>query len=250
VILDERAVRALFPDGMVLGRRVKFGSPEGAAPWLEVIGVAARADLVFPENPDGPRWPPIYARVRHAHDRSWQVLARASGDAGAASLRIDRELNSLLPASARATVKQFSADYERLVRVVGFITTLFASLAIASLVLAATGLFAVLAYMVHQRMREFGVRVALGAQRADLVRLVLKDGAEMVLAGTGFGAIGVILGAGVGAQLAFVLYGVEPTDPLALIVAEVVLLVVAFGACLVPALRATRADPVDTLRAT
>src|SRR3990172_9239091 len=250
VILDERAVPALFPDGKALGRRVKLGSPEGPAPWLEVIGVAKRADLAFPTDPDGPRWPPIYASIEHQDNRSWQILARASGGVGAATLRLDRDLNSLLPPAARARVVPYSAAYERLVRLVSINTKLFAGLGSASLVLAAIGLFAVLAYTVHQRMREFGVRVALGAQRADLLRLVLTDGAEMALAGTGVGAIAVLVGVGLQLPIAGPLYGVEPTDPVALIVAEAVLMVVALGACLVPALRAMRADPVEVLRAT
>jgi predicted permease len=249
VIVDERAVPALFPDGKVIGRRVKFGSPEGPAPWLEVIGVAKRADLVFPSSPDGPRWPPIYASVPHQDPRMWQIIARSSGDVRQAALRLDRTLNSLLPASAPADVEPFDASYQNLVRSVGINMKLFGALGIASLLLTATGLFAVLAYTVHQRLREFGVRVALGAQAGHLLRLVLKDGAEMALAGTGVGAFGAMAVIALGVPISGPLYGIEPTDVVALIVAEGVLLLVALAACAVPAVRAMRADAVEILRA-
>jgi putative ABC transport system permease protein len=249
VIVDERVVAALFPDGKVLGRRVKFGSPEGPAPWLEVIGVAKRADLAFPRDPDGPRWPPIYASISHQDPRTWQIIARSSGDVRQAVLRLDRTLNSLLPASAPAHVEPFDASYQNLVRSVGINIKLFGALGLASLLLTATGLFAVLAYTVHQRLREFGVRVALGAQPGRLLRLVLRDGGEMALAGTGVGAFSAMGVIALGVPISGPLYGIEPTDAVTLIVAEGVLLVVALAACAVPAVRAMRADAVEILRA-
>jgi ABC-type antimicrobial peptide transport system permease subunit len=99
---------------------------------------------------------------------------------------------------------------------------------------------------VNQRMREFAVRVAIGARGGHLWRLVLRDAAEMALAGTALGAFG---GFVAGRLFGGGLYGIEPTDVVSLIMAESVLLAVSFGVCVVPALRATRADPVEILRA-
>jgi len=106
-------------------------------------------------------------------------------------------------------------------------------------------LFAVLSYMVNQRMREFAVRVAIGAQRRHVWQLVIRDAAQMALAGTALGAFG---GFAVGTKLVG-LYRTPPTDVVALIAAEAILLIVTLSACTVPAIRATRADPVEILRA-
>ena len=247
VILDERAVRVLFPDGNAVGHSVRLGGDNGSAPWLHVIGVTRAADLALPKYLDeGPRWPPIYASIGAHNKRVWLVVARVSGNAPAAAVRISRALNSVLPASARADVTAFSAAYDGLMRGDLSVTRVFLAVGLASLALAAAGLFAVMSYMVNQRMREFAVRVAIGARRTDLWRLVLRDGAEMALAGTALGAFG---GFFAGSLFGDGLYGVDPTDVISLAIAESVLLAVALGACAIPALRATRADPVEILRA-
>jgi len=247
VILDERAVRKLFPDGKAVGHRVRLGGDASAAPWLEVIGVAKTADLELPKYlDDGPRWPPIYSSVGEHNKRQWEVVARVSGNAPAAAVRMMRTLNSTLPASAAATVAPFSAAYDGMMRSNRSVMRAFLSIGIAALALATAGLFAVLSYMVNQRMREFAVRVAIGAQRRHVWQLVIRDAAQMALAGTALGAFG---GFAAGSQLAAALYRTPPTDVVALIAAEAVLLLVTLSACTIPAIRATRADPVEILRA-
>jgi hypothetical protein len=249
VILDERAVRRLFPDGNAVGHRVRLGADDGTAPWLEVIGVTRSADLYLPKYLDeGPRWPPIYASVGDHDKRQWQVVARVAANAPAVALRANRALNTILPRSASAFVEIFSSGYDGFMQQNRSLMRAFLSVGVASLALAAAGLFAVMSYMVNQRMREFAVRIAIGAQGGHVWRLVLRDAAEMALGGTAVGAFGgffagSMLGGGG-------LYGVNPTDVISLVLAELVLLAVAFGVCVVPALRATRADPVEILRAT
>jgi putative ABC transport system permease protein len=249
VILDERAIRKLFPDGNAVGHRVRLGADDGTAPWLEVIGVSRSADLYLPKYlDDGPRWPPIYASMGDHDKRRWQVVAHVSGSAPAVALRVNRALNTILPGSAAASVEAFSSGYDSYMRQSLSLMRAFLAVGLASLALAAAGLFAVMSYMVNQRMREFAVRIAIGAQRAHLWRVVLRDAAAMALGGTAVGAFGgffagSLLGNGG-------LYGVDPTDVISLVVAEFVLLAVAFGVCVVPALRASRADPVEILRAT
>lgn len=248
VILDERAVPYLFPDGKAVGHTIRFGGDASGAPWLEVIGVARRADLSLPKYlADGPRWPPIYASKGEHNTREWQVVARVSGNGPAASVRISRALNALFPAGiAQATVYPFSSDFDSRMRFGISLMRVFLAVGIASLALAAAGLFAVMSYMVNQRMREFAVRVAIGARGGHLWRLVLRDAAQMALAGTAFGAFGGFLA---GSLYGGALYGVGSTDVVSLIISECVLLAVSFGVCVVPALRATRADPVEILRA-
>jgi predicted permease len=248
VILDERAVPLLFPDGRAIGHTVRLGSDDGVAPWLEVIGVSRAADLVLPKYlSDGPRWPPIYASNGEHNTRIWHVVARISGNGPAASVRIGRALNALLPPGvAQASVTPFSSDFDERMRFGLSLMRVFLSVGVASLALAAAGLFAVMSYMVNQRMREFAVRVAIGARRGHLWRLVLRDASQMALAGTALGAFG---GFFAGSFFGGALYGVESTDVVSLVAAEIVLLAVSLGVCVVPALRATRADPVEILRA-
>ena len=248
VILDERALPFLFPDGKAIGHTVRLGSDDGVAPWLEVIGVSRRADLTLPKYlGDGPRWPPIYASNGAHNTRMWQVVARVSGSAPAASVQISRSLNALLPRGiSDATVAPFSSEFDARMRSGLSNMRVFLSVGLASLALAAAGLFAVMSYMVNQRMREFAVRVAIGARGAHLWRLVLRDAAQMALAGTALGAFGGFLA---GSLFGDALYGVESTDVASLLIAEGVLIAVSLGVCVVPALRATRADPVEILRA-
>jgi ABC-type antimicrobial peptide transport system permease subunit len=120
--------------------------------------------------------------------------------------------------------------------------SIFAALA---LVLSAIGVYAVISYLVSQRTREIGVRVALGAQRSDVLRLILGDGARLTFLGA---AIGLAASLGLTRLLAKMLFGVRASDPVTLIVVTVILSAVAFLACYIPALRATRVDPMVALR--
>ena len=123
---------------------------------------------------------------------------------------------------------------------------LFAVFAIIALALASIGLYAVLAFAVSQRERELGIRIALGAAAADVVRLVFRDGAMQLAIGV---PVGLFLGIAAAGAARAVLFGVQPTDPVIIGVVCATLAVTGFAACVVPALRATKADPVRSLRA-
>jgi putative ABC transport system permease protein len=114
-----------------------------------------------------------------------------------------------------------------------------------ALLLGAVGLYGVIAYSVAQRTREIGVRVALGAQRHDVSRLFLREGVSFIAAGLSIGLAGALA---LTRFLSSMLFGVAPTDPLTFICAAVLLALVAFAACQIPARRATRVDPIEALR--
>ena len=123
---------------------------------------------------------------------------------------------------------------------------LFAAFAVLGLILSAIGIYGVMAFAVSQRTHEFGVRIALGSQRARVINLVLREGVLLAAIGTLIGLAGAYL---TGRALRSTLYGVDALDPWAFTAVALVLLMSALLACLVPALRASRVDPIEALRA-
>lgn len=247
VILDEPAAHALFPHGGAVGRMVKLGSRASSKPWVRVVGVVRHSTFSFHPDPDDRGDPVVLAYEPRDSVGFVRLVVRQAPGAHGVEMEVQRRLRDAIGASGYVGVSPMLAGYEHMLRGRYFVAGVFALLGAASLALAAAGLFSVLAFAVGQRMREFAVRIALGAQSGDVLRLVLRDAFELALGGTAIGAIG---GMWAGTLLTKVLYNVNPTDVVAIVSAEVILLTVTMLASTVPALRAMRADPVVVLRAT
>ena len=246
VVLTERAAKALFPRGNAIGRLVKFGDERSTRPWLPVVGIAREPERdLRSSNPESP--PVIFASTREARFDGWTIAIRPDRLDPGLVLELERILRDVLSPRSSVSVRPMLAWYDRDIRVQRFFDKVFSTLGFAALLLGATGLFSVLTYAVSQRLREFAVRIALGARPRDVLALVLLSGFEMALGGT---AVGALLSFWASAGISAMLYGVKNTDPVSLIVAEVTLLVVTMAASLAPALRAMRADPIEVLRAT
>jgi putative ABC transport system permease protein len=246
VILEERAAQVLFPRGSAIGRMVKLGDNASSQPWLPVVGVVRNTAFGFYDDPDQHDEPKVFAYAPSEPLGSWRLVVHQARGARGVPYAIQRRVQDALGSKSYVGVFPLLANYEGMLRGRYFVAGVFALLGLASLILAAAGLFSVLSYAVGRRMREFAVRIALGARPEDVLRLVLRDGLELALGGTAVGALG---GMWAGTLLSKWLYDVHPADVTALVAAELVLLVVTLLSCLVPAVRAMRADPVEVLRA-
>jgi predicted permease len=248
VILNSVAAARLYPHQHAVGRMLKLGAPASNAPWVPIVGICRAALVPYdPGNPLDVRAEPAVYVVRAASvGLQPHLLVRAMRDPEKLAVPLDRTLRSLGP---RVNGGMFPYLYglQSALASRTFLANLFVTMGSFALILAAVGIYGVLAYAVNRRLREFAVRVALGAQRSDLLKAVMHDGLVMTLAGTGLGAFVALWSSYL---LESFLEDVYPTDVLTLVLAECVLIVVTIAACLAPALRAMRADPIEILRAT
>jgi putative ABC transport system permease protein len=240
VVVNETFVRTFFPREDPLGRRVRF-SPGADDPWFTIVGVVADAKARGArEAAKVETFIPYWQQV----DGGMVVILK-SANAGqlAAPLRAAvASLDRNLPVSGITTLSAMVGDSIAQPRFVATLAAVFAALA---LVLAAIGLYGVMAYAVSQRTTEIGIRMALGATPGEVFRLVIADGLRLAALGTVLGVTGSLI---VAQWLAALLFGVRPADPATLAVTAVVLMVVSTVASIVPARRATRVDPMVAMR--
>ncbi len=247
VIVNSAAAARLYPHSSAVGRMLKLGAPSRDAPWLRIVGVCRTK---VEGRPDTPTFAPDVYVVRRPDPmkRLATLYVRVVREDPAITAAAQAKLKSQGPGVAYG-VFPYLSWWEADVQAQGFLARLFALMGAFALVLAAVGVYGVLAYSVSRRLREFAVRIAVGAARADMLKLVLHDGMVMILAGTGLGAFAAFWAAGL-LEKFLEDQQVLPTDVLTLIAAEGLLLAVATAASLAPALRAMRTDPVEILRAT
>lgn len=246
-ILSSAAAAWLYPAGDAVGRMLKLGGPATGAPWVRIVGVA--------RTPMAPNSPGIVAGLADTlpfwvvqpvgHWRSATILARAASRDPAIRVALRRALKAS-PGVGRLSVHPFTYWRDAFTSMYAFFAGVFVALGAIGLGLAALGVYGVLSYAVARRLREFGLRVALGAEPGLLFRLVMHDGLVMLLAGTGLGAF---LALAASPLFRTFSVGIYPTDAPSLVAAEAVLLLVGLAATLPPAWRAVRANPVDILRA-
>ncbi len=241
MVVSEAFVKRYFPNEDPIGRRIVFDGNDKTA--REIVGVVAD---VRRNGLDADVQPEMYVSQVQRPERRMNVVIRSeSGDA------------SQLAQAARAEVKAFDSNQiiwrvQTLEELLGtsvaprrFNMLLLGIFAGVALVLAAVGLYGVMSYSVSWRTQEIGIRMALGAKRADVLRLVVRQGMTMTFIGLAIGLVGAFL---LSRVMTGLLHGVSPTDPLTFTGVSIVLLAVALLACLIPARRATRVDPIVALR--
>jgi len=247
VIISESLARQLWPNGDAVGRRFRMANAKaGSEPgeWNVVVGVLKNASLLSLR--DDRKTPAIYypSKTGVGWGSATLVVRARAGYSPYADLR--RLSLALDPSLAPPAVLRVSDLLNDTVASQRFMMTLLTTFALLAVFLSAIGLYGVIAYMVSQTTREIGVRIALGATRMDIVRLVIKHGATLAVIGLGVGLAGASWGMGL---LRGSLYGVTPTDPASFALGAVALLFIALLACLIPTRRATRVDPVVAMRA-
>jgi len=243
-VINQSMQKTFWPGQDPLGKRFSFDSPGPDAQWITVVGVIR--DLRRRDDLRAAIRPEIYLASAQSPQRRMTLLVRSAGASGAgvpAAVRsVVGRIDPEQPVFGVTTLEEMQASTVTLPRFTTILLGLFAGVA---LLLAVVGLYGVLAYSVSRRRHEIGIRMALGAQRADVVRLVLRSGLGMTLGGL---AVGVIGAAVLTRWMESQLFGITPTDPWTFVAVTATLVSVALLACYVPARTASRVDPVIALR--
>jgi putative ABC transport system permease protein len=244
-VLNQTAALRFFPGINPLGQRIRLGADQNGSGWREVVGVVADArnhGLASPVEPE------VFVPVRQqdvAANNQLFLLIRTGGEPGAMLPEIRATIAALDPEQpiyAIQTLEEAFADSVATRRAAMLLLSAFAGIALA---LAALGVYGLLSHLVSQRTHEIGIRIALGADRRDVRRLVVRQTLLLVGTGTAFGVLGAIA---VGRLLESLVFQVRPGDPLTLAAVAALLAAIGLVAAYGPARRATRVSPLEALR--
>src|SRR5271168_4156143 len=240
-IIDAITARKYWPDRDPLGRRVRFGQ-DPTKPWTTVVGIIKD---IKSDGLDIDGVPHIYVSTYQDPSKQVSIVLRTSLPAKSLEPQIRHEIQSIDPGLPVFNVVSMNDILDRSLASRRFSADLVGGFAGLAVLLASIGIYGLLAYMVGQRSREIGIRMALGARRDDILRMFLRKG--VALAGVGIVA-GLVFSASTASTMASLLYGVRPHDPAVFLIVPLLLLAVAALASYVPAWRATKVDPIAALR--
>ncbi|MGB7666575.1 MAG: FtsX-like permease family protein, partial [Candidatus Acidiferrales bacterium] len=249
-VVSDGAAKALWPGQDAIGKRFTGAGQRNLLTVVGIVGDVSDSTL------DAKPLPHVYAPYLQVTDaqmedtvmnvaRSMNIAVRTTGDPEALTSAVTGQIHGLDPDLAIAQIRTMDQDMEVSVAGPKFNTFLLGIFSLAALFLAAIGIYGVLAYTVAQQTHEIGIRMALGAQPRDVMRLVLVQGTRVALVGI---AIGLLAAFGLTRLMASLLYGVSASDPLTFAAVSGVLFVVALLACYIPARRAVKVDPIVALR--
>jgi len=242
-IVDETFAKSYWPEESPLGKRVKFGPlSDTEHPWMEVVGVVAH---VKNYGVDEDSRVELYLPFLQDSASGFTLVLRSDADPAALSAALRgavRAANPELPVYSVRTLGEVVSDRTAERRLAVLLISVFAWIALS---LAVVGIYSVMSYAVAQRTQEIGVRMALGAERPQIVRMVLRSGAALVLGGV---SIGLIAAFGLARLITTLLFETSAADPPTFSIVPLLLTAVALAACYLPAVRATRVDPIAALR--
>ncbi len=245
-VVNETMAKKYWADGNPIGRRIRMGSP--TRPWITVVGIVGDQQ----HNGVGATVKEKFYRPHSQFSQSTQfairdmtLVVKSTGDPLDLLPSIRHEIAAIDPSLPIAAVRSMNDVVSGAIAAPRFTGWLLGLFAVTALTLAAVGIYGVLSYLVNQRTREIGIRMAVGAGPGEVVRLILGRGLGLAMAGV---AIGLVAAFAASRVMATLLYEVEPRDPATFITVPAVLTVVAVVASLLPALRATRVNPIVALR--
>jgi predicted permease len=241
-IVDQTLARQYWPNENPIGKRVKSGPIQSTNPWLNIIGVVGDVKTDSLELQEAPH---IYLSDFQAPSYNSVIYLRTAGDPGTLGDAIRPEVEAVDPNVPVYAVRTMEDVIARSMAERRFALQILGFFAGVALLLAAIGIYGVMAYTFSQRRHEIGIRMALGAQPRDILRMALSEGMTLVAIGLGSGLVGALI---LTRFLRSMLYAVSPNDPLTFVALPAVLAAVALLACFVPARRATQVDPLVALR--
>jgi predicted permease len=247
LVINQTMARRYFAGKDAVGQRVQTGNASPKSDWYSIVGVVGdvkyegldakeQPTMYVPYTDDG--WSPWFVKSMSLVVRTRAGSSRIESSVRAAVDRLDRTV----PIVNVLTMRQLLSESVSSPR---FNTILLGTFAALALVLAAVGIYGVMAYSVARRSREIGVRIALGAQRGQVLRLIIRHGAKLALIGVGIGIIASLV---LTRLMSSLLFDISATDPSTIIAVAALLFFVAVAACYIPARRAMMVDPMVALR--
>jgi putative ABC transport system permease protein len=241
-IISETLARRYFPNQDPIGRQMRFGFPPNRNVPRQIVGVVGDVrDVALSKKPD----PMMYVPFAQAPLYGGEVVVRSSLSVSSVAAAIRETVYSIDKNLPVTDVESFTDAVGQSISRERFRTFLLGSFSAIALLLAAVGIFGIVSYSASQRSQEIGIRMAVGAQRRDILRLILGQGAKLALLGLGSGVVFALL---LTRLMESQLYNVSATDPLTFGGVAIILLGVAVTACYIPARRAMRVDPIVALR--
>lgn len=255
VIVSQSMARHSWPGQEALGKRMHVGNPRKPMPWATVVGVVADTKIGSRDEPSADQWycPMLQPEILFEPSAPGQLTSQNWGSIVLRSQLPPEQMVETLRSTVASVDPQLALNRVRPLTVAlsaseaprRFNTELIGVFALAALLLAITGIYAVVAFSVSLRAQEIAIRMALGAQRGSIARLVLVSGAKLALVGCAFGVLGSMA---VSRLVRSLLFDVSPTDPWIYGACVLLMLLLTLGASAMPAARAAAADPVEALR--
>ena len=242
VVINETMARQIWPQGDAIGKRIAFDGTDDGPTFREVVGIVGD---VRQDGPSEPEYRGVYLPYAQRPTSTLFFLVKSDVDATSLAQPVRQAVSTIDSKLPLFAVRTLDEVLSRSLAPRTFATSLFGAFGSVALLLAALGLYSVVAYVVAQQTREIGIRMALGATWSTIVGLVLRRGGVLVAAGV---VVGGVVAAAAGRLIESMLFDVSPFDPVAFAAAAAALTVAALAACVVPARRAARIDPMEALR--
>ena len=241
-VISESLARRYFPGENPLGKHIKVGKADSDRPWMTVVGIVNDIHYMWIVKEE---FPTIYRSFRQAPPYFTTLMLRTPGDPLQFVSTTRAHIAAVDPDLPLYNIKSMDKVITESIVGIAYVAAMMAVLGVIALVLASVGVFGVMSYSVSERAHEIGIRMSLGAQTTDILRMVLRSGMTLTVLGL---AIGLPIAFALARALAALLFGVEAADPFSFIGLPLLLAAVAALACYLPARRAARLDPLKALR--